>query len=52
MKRLVAVCMVAGLLLATSTAAFATPITVTQSGDVAFDNTVLSSSGLHQGLCW
>lgn len=42
MKRLVAVCMVAGLLLATSTAAFATPTTVTQSGDVAFNNTVSS----------
>jgi hypothetical protein len=40
MKRLVAVCMVAGLLLATSTAAFATPITVTQSGDVPFSSLV------------
>lgn len=42
MKRLVAVCMVAGLLLATSTAAFATPITVTQSGDVPFSSLVNS----------
>ena len=42
MKKLVAVCIVAGFLLATSTAAFATPITVTQSGDVAYDNTVSS----------
>jgi len=36
MKRLVAVCMVAGFLLATSTAAFATPVT----GDVLYNNTV------------
>jgi hypothetical protein len=42
MKRFVAVCIVAGLVLATSTAAFATPITVTQSGDVAYNNTVNS----------
>lgn len=42
MKRSVAVCMMAGVLLAMSTSAFATPITVTQSGSVAWDNTVNS----------
>ncbi len=39
MKR-VAVCLMAGVLLATSTAAFAVPITVTQSGDVPFTSAV------------
>ncbi len=39
MKR-VAVCLMAGVLLATSTAAFAVPITLTQSGDVPFTSTV------------
>lgn len=43
MKRL-AVCLMAGALLATSTAAFAVPITVTQSGDVSWDGTVASSA--------
>jgi len=42
MKRLIAVGIVAGFLLATSTAAFAVPTTVTQSGDVLFDDTVTS----------
>jgi len=42
MKRLVAVCMVAGLLLAGSTTAFAVPITVNQAGDVAFNSVVNS----------
>jgi len=44
MKRSVAVCMVAGLLLATSTAAFAYPVTVTQSGDVPFSSVVSSTT--------
>jgi len=42
MKKTVAVCTMVGVLLALSTAAFATPVTVTQSGSVAFDNTVSS----------
>jgi len=41
MKR-VAVCLMAGVLLATSTAAFAVPITVTQSGTVPFSSLVNS----------
>jgi len=42
MRRLVAVCMTAGVLLAMSTAAFALPVTVTQSGDVPFSSLVNS----------
>jgi len=41
MKRL-AVCIVAGVLLATSTAAFALPVTVYQQGDVTFNGVVNS----------
>jgi hypothetical protein len=41
MKR-VAVCLLAGIFLATSTAAFAVPVTKTETGDITWDDTVNS----------
>jgi len=58
MKRLIAVSIVAGVLLATSTAAFAVPTTVTQSGDESYDNTVSSGftkvfgAGMSSTITW
>jgi hypothetical protein len=43
MKRL-AVCLMAGILLATSTAAFAVPVTQTVTGDIPFNSVVSSST--------
>lgn len=50
MKSSVAVCLMAGILLAMSTAAFATPVSVVvSSGDVPWDNTVTFSPALVGG---